>query len=138
MALRDPDSRGAGTTAELRGLAAKVESWRRPVLEEHTAEHRLCLRVEEPETDDAAWRIVFLLQSRSDPSLLIDVKTAWAKVGLRRTLLASLGRAARLSPQIEASLPTGLSQTWGFELDTEGAYAFLSKRRGCSSSRASV
>jgi SNF2 family DNA or RNA helicase len=127
MALRDPDSELRATPAELRGLAAQVESWRRAVLEEHATEYRLCLRVEEPQTEDAPWHIVYLLQSRSDPSLLTDVKTAWAKTGMRRTLLAALGRAAQLSPQIETSLRQQTSATWGFNLDTSGAYSFLSE-----------
>jgi SNF2 family DNA or RNA helicase len=124
MALRDPDSELRGTPAELRTFAAQVESWRRAIVDEHAAEHRLCLRVEEPGIDEGAWRIVYLLQNRNDPTFLIDVKAAWQNPRLRRTLLASLGRAAQLSPHIESALRTS---SWGFELDTEGAYAFLSE-----------
>ena len=97
------------------------------MLEEHAAENRLCLRVEEPETDDDAWRIVYLLQSRDDPSLLVDAASAWAKPGLRRALLTALGRAAQVSPHVQSSLQQGKSTPWGFALDTPGAYAFLSE-----------
>jgi SNF2 family DNA or RNA helicase len=127
FALRDRDSTVRGMPGELRGLAGRIESWRRAVLEEHAAENRLCLRVEEPETDDDAWRIVYLLQSRDDPSLLVDAASAWAKPGLRRALLTALGRAAQVSPQVHSSLQQGKSAPWGFALDTPSAYAFLSE-----------
>jgi SNF2 family DNA or RNA helicase len=127
LALRHPDSALSGMPGELRGLAGRIESWRRAVLEEHASENRLCLRVEEPQTDDDTWRIVYLLQSRDDPSLLIDAANAWVKPGLRRALLASLGRAAQVSTLVQASLHQGKSAPWGFALDTPGAYAFLSE-----------
>jgi SNF2 family DNA or RNA helicase len=126
-ALRTADGRVLGTPAELHALTAQIESWRRSALEEQATAHRLCLRVEEPETDDGPWRIGFLLQSRSDPSLLLDVKTIWAKPALRRELLASLGGAARISPQIEAALRQRGTLPPGFTLDIERAYAFLSE-----------
>ncbi|MGA8574267.1 MAG: DEAD/DEAH box helicase [Candidatus Cybelea sp.] len=127
FALRDQDSTLSGMPGELRGLAQRIQSWRRAVLEEHAAENRLCLRVEEPQADDDPWLIVYLLQSRDDPSLLIDAASAWTNAGLRRALLASLGRAAQVSPQVQASLHQGKSVPWGFALDTPGAYAFLSE-----------
>ncbi len=127
LALRHSDSTLSGMPGELRGLAGRIESWRRAVLEEHASENRLCLRVEEPETDDDAWRIVYLLQSRDDPSLLIDAVSAWTKPGLRRALLASLGRAAQVSTHVQGSLQQSKSAPWGFALDTPGAYAFLSE-----------
>ena len=127
LALRSEDSTLNGVPGELRGLSDRIESWRRAVLEEHAAENRLCLRVEEPQADDDSWRIVYLLQSRDDPSLLIDAASAWAKTGLRRALLASLGRAAQVSPQVQASLHQGKSAPWGFALDTPGVYTFLSE-----------
>ncbi|MBV8530602.1 MAG: DEAD/DEAH box helicase family protein [Candidatus Eremiobacteraeota bacterium] len=126
-ALRNPDSRLSGVPGELRGLSQRIESWRRAVLEEGASENRLCLRVEEPQADDDPWRIVYLLQNRDDPSLLIDAASAWSKTGLRRALLASLGRAAQVSSHIRASLNQGTSAPWGFALDTVGAYAFLSE-----------
>ncbi len=127
FALRDPDSTLRGKPAELRGLATQVESWRRVVVEEHAAADRLCLRVEEPRSDEDPWRVVYLLQSRADPSLLVDAKNAMARAGSRRSLLASLGRAAQISPDIEASLRASESAPWGFTFDTPGAYRFLSE-----------
>jgi SNF2 family DNA or RNA helicase len=126
-ALRNPDSTLTGVPGELRGLSQRIESWRRAVLEESASENRLCLRVEEPQGDDDSWRIVYLLQNRDDPSLLIDAASAWVKAGLRRALLASLGRAAEVSSHIKTSLHQGKSAPWGFTLDTPGAYAFLSE-----------
>ena len=126
-ALRSPDGIIAGEAAELRSLAAQVAEWRRPVLEEHAAEYRLCLRVEEPLDDDDAWRIVYLLQSRSDPSLLLDTNTAMASAATRRALLAALGRAAQVSPDVAASLQASGSVPSHCALDVAGAYRFLSE-----------
>lgn len=127
LALRDAESQVLGAPAELRALAADIESWKRPVFEEHAAEHRLCLRVEEPASDEDPWRIVHLLQSRTDPSLLIDAESAAARPALHRALLASLGRASRLCSHVERSLRESRSVSWGFELDTADAYEFLTQ-----------
>jgi SNF2 family DNA or RNA helicase len=126
-ALRSTDSVVAGTPAELRALAAQIAEWRRPVLEEHAAEYRLCLRIEEPEEGDDAWRIAYLLQSRSEPSLLLDTKSAMATAATRRALLAALGRAAQVSPDVAASLQASGSVPSHCELDLAGAYRFLSE-----------
>ncbi|MPZ96753.1 MAG: ATP-dependent helicase [Propionibacteriales bacterium] len=81
---------------------------------------------------DAGWRLEFLLQSSEDPSLLVPAEQAWNDDGsLRRwldrpqeLLLAELGRASRVYPELAAGLraarPSELC------LDTDGAYHFLS------------
>ncbi len=125
-ALRSPDGAIAGEPAELRALAAHVAEWRRPVLEEHAAEYRLCLRIEEPQSDEEAWRIAYLLQGRSDPSLLLDTKSAMATAATRRALLAALGRAAQVSPDVAASLQASTVPTH-CDVDLAGAYRFLSE-----------
>ncbi len=126
-ALRSPDGAIAGEPAELRGLAAQVAEWRRPVLEEHAAEYRLCLRIEEPHSDEEPWRIAYLLQGRSDPSLLLDTQGAMATAATRRALLAALGRAAQVSPDVAASLQASASVPNHCEVDIAGAYRFLSE-----------
>jgi superfamily II DNA or RNA helicase len=126
-ALRSTDSVVAGTPAELRALAAQIAEWRRPVLDEHAAEYRLCLRIEEPQSDDEPWRIAYLLQSRSDPSLLLDTKSAMATAATRRALLAALGRAAQVSPDVAASLRASSSVPSHCALDVAGVYNFLSE-----------
>jgi hypothetical protein len=74
--------------------------------------------------------VEFAIQSAEDPSLYLPATNVWAgetAPGLPRrpeeTLLAGLGRAVRLYPQVDAALrearPTGLT------MDTAGAFAFL-------------
>jgi SNF2 family DNA or RNA helicase len=67
------------------------------------------------------------LQRRADPTMLISAESAMAEAASRRSLLTSLGRAAQVSPHIEASLRESKSAPRRFELDTAGAYHFLSE-----------
>ncbi|MEX2572513.1 MAG: DEAD/DEAH box helicase [Gemmatimonadota bacterium] len=81
------------------------------------------------------WRIDLLLQSTDDPSLLIPADEVWrtrssALRVLRHTidepqeaLLADLGRAWRIFPDLEPALRT--ARPTGFALDTAGAHRFL-------------
>jgi len=78
------------------------------------------------------WRLEFLLQSMADPSLLVPAEQAWNADGsLRRwldrpeeLLLAELGRASRIYPELVPALRT--ARPCDLFLDTEGAYHFLS------------
>jgi len=85
---------------------------------------------------DGAWRIEFLLQAREDPSLLVPAERVWRArsriTALNRTiehpheqLLADLGRASRLWPELESALedahPTSL------QTDVRGAHGFLAE-----------
>jgi superfamily II DNA or RNA helicase len=112
-------------------LARAIEAWRRPVLEERAAAYRLCLRVEEPvpeaaTAEGANWNVAYLLQSRADPSLLVDGTEAMRSAALRREYLTALGRAAPFSDKIDASLgQPGGGTPDGFRLDTAGAFTFL-------------
>jgi SNF2 family DNA or RNA helicase len=84
---------------------------------------------------DGAWRLDFLLQAADDPSLLVPADRVWRARGdalraLRRTidrpqerLLADLGRAMRIYPELEPALHTPTPT--GLELDTAGAHRFL-------------
>lgn len=77
------------------------------------------------------WRLEFLLQSSADPSLLVPADQVWRDDGAlarwlgrpQEVLLAELGRAARVYPDLEQGLrharPTAL------DLDAEAAFAFL-------------
>ncbi|MFJ2029911.1 SNF2-related protein [Streptosporangium sp. NPDC087985] len=80
--------------------------------------------------DGSRWRVEFALQSSEDPSLYLPAPLIWAgetAPGLPgrpdETLLAGLGRAARLYPAVERALrdprPSELV------LDTAGAFTFL-------------
>ncbi|MCU1274583.1 MAG: helicase, partial [Bryobacterales bacterium] len=106
VALHSTDGKVSGSDAELRALQLQVREWRRPISTASSAPVRLCFRLEEPEADGTeSWRVRYLLQYRSDPSLLIpadavwktDAKAAaWKPAGpkTREHLLFSLGQAS--------------------------------------------
>ncbi|HLK60316.1 MAG TPA: SNF2 helicase-associated domain-containing protein [Chthonomonadaceae bacterium] len=143
-ALRAPDGRMQGEARELAAFARQVREWWRPLTLSIAAPFRLCFRLEEPvlqgeEGDDGDvegdWFVRLLLQSVEDPSLLVAAEQAWNAKGrsaalLRRDgfvarefLLAALGQAAKICPQIEATLKSTTPD--GYELDTIGAQEFL-------------
>jgi SNF2 family DNA or RNA helicase len=86
-----------------------------------------------PDEVPGDWRVEFALQSTDDPSLMVSaadvlagVSTAGLAAGIKHPeeeLLAGLGRAARLFPQLDRALrsPAPAEVT----LDTEEAFGFL-------------
>jgi SNF2 family DNA or RNA helicase len=83
---------------------------------------------------EACWQVEFSLQSTDDPSLIIPAAEIWAgTVGWQaggishpeEELLAGLGRAARLFPELDAGLRAVAPEL--VSLDTAGAFAFLSR-----------
>jgi SNF2 family DNA or RNA helicase len=96
---------------------------------------RTCFRLIEPaEGSDAGWRVQFALQATDDPSLLLPAgeiwsggsADGWAAAGLsypEDDLLAGLGRASRLFPELDAELQTAAPQS--VSLDNGGALRFL-------------
>ena len=96
------------------------------------------------ETANARWRLEFLLQSVADPSLLVSAEQAWDDDGsLRRwldrpeeLLLAELGRAVRIYPELAPGLRTARPSE--IDLDADGAYHFLSAAAPCSTKPASA
>ena len=132
-ALTTPDGRFDAESAELDALAGALAPWEQ-VGTEDPGPARAVFRLTEIETaapQPATWRVEFLLQSVDDPSLLISAEDAWDDDGsLRRwldrpeeLLLAELGRAARVYPEIASGLRT--ARPSGIDLDTDGAYHFL-------------
>ncbi len=110
-------------------LAAALDSWaaaaRRP-----SGPLRVCFRLAEPPPDDphGPWTVQFALQGTDDPSLYVPAAAIWtgevtSVAGAEETLLAGLGRALRLYPEIAAALrvatPTSVTT------DAAGAFAFL-------------
>ena len=93
-----------------------------------------------PARDD--WTVRYLVQAADDPSLIVPVSGLW-RPGSRETallervrkargfqprefLLEALGRAARVDPQVEASLK---AKTPGdYQVDARGAFDFLSQK----------
>jgi SNF2 family DNA or RNA helicase len=79
------------------------------------------------------WRVEFALQSTDDPSLMMSAAEVWAgasTAGLaagiqhpEEELLAGLGRAARLFPELDRALRTAAPAE--VRIDTEGAFGFL-------------
>ena len=122
--------------AEIAELRAQLDDWHRAA-ELPAGPVRTCFRLVEPDAADddkgAGWRVEFALQSTDDPSLLMSAQDVWAgmstaglAVGIRHPeeeLLAGLGRAVRLFPELESALHTAAPAD--VTLDTEGAFGFL-------------
>src|SRR5579875_1510660 len=136
-ALAGPDARVEVATpreaAEARALAGALGGWladaRLP-----SGPVRVCFRLVDPQAPAAGepWRVEFALQSAEDPSLIVPAADVWAGAGLRwlagdahpdELLLAGLGRAARLFPELEKALLEAAPAM--VALDTAGALRFL-------------
>jgi superfamily II DNA or RNA helicase len=107
-----------------RAFATQVTEWNRQTTRDDDAEHRLCLRLEEPHGKDS-WYVRYLLQAHADPSLLVSIESAWKNAPLRRAFLDAIGKSARLLPNIDATLHE--ARPAGFALDDAGAHAFLTR-----------
>ena len=133
-ALFGPDPIVAGDSIELGALAQRLKAWQQATAPADQP-LRLCFRVAPPAGGraDEPWRIEFLLQARDDPSLQVSADEVWRSrrvVVLERAverpqelLLAELGRASRLWPDLEAAL--AVARPAQVALDTAGAYRFL-------------
>lgn len=127
VALTDPDGGFEADADEIAQLARQLEPWGQIGAAQSTA--RATFRL--AESDDGGWRVEFLLQSVTDPTLLIAAESIWDDDGaLRRwldrpqeLLLTELGRAARIYPDLTSGLRTARPE--GMELDADGAYHFL-------------
>ena len=87
---------------------------------------------DEATAERGRWRVEFALQSTDDPSLMIAAEDIWTgTAGLpvggikhpEEELLAGLGTAARLFPELDAELRHAAPAT--ATLDTAGAFRFL-------------
>ncbi|MCG5471514.1 DEAD/DEAH box helicase [Micromonospora sp. LAH09] len=86
-------------------------------------------------TGGGRWRLEFGLQAADEPGLHVDAGQVWRApqtLGLagrttspQETLLAELGRASRLWPDLDAALRTAAPEA--MDLDVEGAHRFLSE-----------
>ncbi len=115
------DNSGAAAAA---GHGASAADHGNPVADDGAPAHDA-----EPEP---GWRLEFLLQSIADPSLLIPAEQAWADDGTlsrwlprpQELLLAELGRASRIYPELAGGLRQ--ARPCALDLDADGAYRFLS------------
>jgi superfamily II DNA or RNA helicase len=122
--------------AEAAELAAGLEAWRAGA-QVPVGPVRTCFRLTEPPPDDEArWLVELALQSTDDPSLLLPAADVWsgataggwAAAGIRHPeedLLAGLGGAARLFPELDQELRAPAPAV--VTLDAEGAFRFLSQ-----------
>ncbi len=149
-ALRAPDGVLSGPASALSRLTDQLREWQHPVTVRAVAPFRLSFRLEEPPPPDegagavsgstdggGAWFVRYLLQATSDPSLLVPAEEVWqeqrrARAPLRQAgfearehLLASLGQASAIDPDVEKSLRSATPH--GYPLDTKGAFEFLSQ-----------
>jgi SNF2 family DNA or RNA helicase len=134
--------------AEAAELAAGLDAWRQTA-QLPVGPVRACFRLIEPEQDagegaeaeagaaapaGADWQVEFSLQSTDDPSLRLSAAdiwsgaavSGWAASGIKHPeedLLAGLGRAARLFPELDGELRSAAPAA--VALDTAGAFGFL-------------
>jgi superfamily II DNA or RNA helicase len=129
-ALTSPDARLDADPGELDALAEALRAWD----EEGTGASgpaRVTFRLAEDDPDDGQWRLEFLVQSMADPSLLVPAAQVWAQDGSlsrwlvrpQELLLAELGRACRVYPELTAGLRQ--PQPSALELGADGAFNFL-------------
>ncbi|HDL85868.1 MAG TPA: ATP-dependent helicase, partial [Candidatus Acetothermia bacterium] len=145
-ALQASDDTVVGDEAELARLATQVRAWHRPIAISAASPLRLCFRLEEPTVGTNnnragapadEWYMRYLLQAYDDPSLLVPLENVWKAKGgkvaalkhygvnVTEHMLSSLGQAARVCPDISASLDN--ARPSGYSLDTTAAHTFLTE-----------
>ncbi len=151
-ALVGPHRTFAATPDETAGLAKALAVWQRDAV---TGRVRAFFRLVEPPEEGTldevgwrgggggparqsaagtdGWRLDFALQASDQPSLLVDADRIWSEAASlesylddpQETLLAELGRASRLYPDLEQALRTATPSR--LDLDTAGAHRFLQR-----------
>ncbi|MEU4478844.1 DEAD/DEAH box helicase [Micromonospora sp. NPDC023966] len=135
-ALTGPERVFAAEPAALDTLRAELYAWQRDAA---GGPVRAAFRLVEPPVDPVAelveggaWRVEFGLHPTDEPGLVVDAAHIWQRpapalaargVDPQETLLAELGRASRLWPELDAALRTAAPD--GMELDADGAHRFL-------------
>jgi len=137
----NPDERLSQFIREIAGHLMRREQMtavgRPPEMAERPAgPFKLCFRLEEPERSEGPWRVSFLLQSTSDPTVLLPPGVALSpgskapkilpreSYELREKVLAALDHAVRICPYIKHSLSD--VEEGGYALDVWEAHEFLS------------
>jgi SNF2 family DNA or RNA helicase len=139
-ALTGSDSRLTVSDSERAGaaqLAFALWAWQDSA-QEPPGPVRTCFRLIEPDStdDDAAWQVELALQATDDPSLLLpaadiwsgEAAEGWAAAGVsypEDDLLAGLGKASRLFPELDEALQTAAPDA--VALDARGALRFLTE-----------
>ncbi|NRN64162.1 RNA polymerase-associated protein RapA [Kibdelosporangium sp. 4NS15] len=129
-ALTTPDGRVDG---DLGDLGETLRAWHRSAAPP-AGPLRTCFRLALPDEDDDDWRVEFFLQATADPSLTASAAEVWRGTGAAKllarhaqhpeeVLLAGLGRASRVYPELDAALR--VSAPAELKTDPQGAYRFL-------------
>jgi len=138
-ALSTPDPVVNWKGKELQELKDQLAQWQRTTRITRESPFTFCLRLSEPEKGrgDTGWKVDYLLQPKSDPTLQLPLSELWDHSGsafqelsryggnISEYVLIVLGQAARLCPDINKSLRQ--REPSGFELDGEGALEFLTQ-----------
>lgn len=139
-ALTGPRRDFVADAVELDTLRGELDAWQRDAV---GGSVRASFRLVEPPTDgfveaaaggpvaaEGPWRVEFGLQPADQPGLHVDAVRIWHEpVNLpgpaapQEALLAELGRASRLWPELNSALRTATPEA--LELDTAGAHHFL-------------
>ncbi|SCL62700.1 non-specific serine/threonine protein kinase [Micromonospora eburnea] len=135
-ALTGPERAFTAEPAALATLRTELDDWQRDAA---GGAVRAAFRLVEPDVDPVAelveggsWRVEFGLHPADEPGLVVDAAQVWQGptpalagrgVDPQETLLAELGRASRLWPELEDALRTATPE--GLDLDADGAHRFL-------------
>jgi superfamily II DNA or RNA helicase len=134
-ALCSPGKPMTGSNSEIESFSARIAEWTLPLRAARDATFRLCFRLEDPSENSGSWHVNYFLQPADDPSLLVPAEEVWrtrSRIAtfLKRQiespqekLLAGLGQAARVCPEIESSLRA--KHPCGYDMDLNGAHNFL-------------
>jgi SNF2 family DNA or RNA helicase len=118
----------------LRGGSQFYQDWSNWAERSQPRPYRLCLRLDEPETDHGDWQLSYFLQSQQDVGTLIPLAELWAggpdyehvRQGMptpRQQVLAWLYQAAQYVPAVDRSL--NQRQPSYAVLSASEAHAFL-------------
>lgn len=129
------DAAGGPVRASFRLVEPAPDEVTEPIMATRPAPTDVVPASVEP-TGGGRWRLEFGLQAADEPGLHVDAGQVWRAPqtlgGLagrttspQETLLAELGRASRLWPDLDAALRTAAPEA--MDLDVEGAHRFLSE-----------
>jgi non-specific serine/threonine protein kinase len=130
--LTGADRRFQADLTEVHALATALATWQQDAV---AGPVRACFRLAEPAAEEDAWEVAFALQASDEPGLVVAADAVWRSRGKLRalarhvdspqeTLLAELGKASRLYPDLDEALRT--ARPTALTLDTGGAHRFLS------------
>jgi SNF2 family DNA or RNA helicase len=136
QALSSNDTTLKAPAENLASFAKTMQSWLSQLYpSSEDVPYRTCFRLDPPQKSDGTWTVRFFLQAKDDRSLQVPAEEVWRtrsstlkflKKRLKNPqehLLADMGKAIRVFPQLEQSLhearPVSLS------LETDEAYSFL-------------